>query len=81
MLLQFNIKILHLLLSGAYVPLTRDDNIVVDQILASCYGSFDHDLAHLMMMPIQWFPDILVFIFGVNNEYTGYVNIAKEFGR
>ena len=83
MLWQFNIyiKIFHLLFLGAYVPLTEDGNIVVDQILASCYASFDHDLAHLMMMPMQWFPDILGFIFGVNNEYTGYVNIAKEFGR
>ena len=54
---------------GAYVPLTRDGNIVVDQMLASCYASFDHDLAHLMMMPMQWYPEMLGFIFGVNNEY------------
>ena len=54
MLWQFNIyiKIFHLLFLGAYVPLTADGNIVVDQILASCYASFDHDLAHLMMMPM-----------------------------
>ena len=75
------IKILYYLLSGAYVPLTADGNIVVDQILASCYASFDHDLAHLMMTPMQWNPEIIEFIFGVNNEYSGYVNIAKEFGR
>ena len=66
---------------GAYVPLTKDGNIVVDQMLASCYASFDHDLAHLMMIPMQWYPEKLGFIFGANNEYTGYVSIAKEFGR
>ena len=75
------IKILYYLLSGAYVPLTTDGNIVVDQILASCYASFDHDLAHMMMTPMQWNPEIIEFIFGVNNKYSGYVYIAKEFGR
>ena len=34
-----------------------------------------------MMTPMQWNPQIIEFIFGVNNEYPGYVNIAKEFGR
>ena len=42
-------------LSGAYVPLTEDGNIVVGGILASCYASFDHDLAHLAMVPMQWY--------------------------
>ena len=37
-------------LLGAYVPLTEDGNILVDGVLASCYASFDHGLAHLIQV-------------------------------
>ena len=67
--------------SGAFVPLTEDGNIVVDGVLASCYASFDHDLAHFSMIPIQWYPDMIEWIFGINNGSPEYVNIAKGFGR
>ena len=67
--------------SGAYVPLTEDGNIVVDGVLASCYASFNHDLAHFLMIPIQWYPDMMERIFGVNNGSPEYVNIAKGLGR
>ena len=33
-----------------------EGSIVVDSILASCYGSYDHDLAHLAMAPMRMFP-------------------------
>ena len=33
------------------MPLTEEGNIVVDGVLASCYASFDHDLAHIAMVP------------------------------
>ena len=66
---------------GAYVPLTEEGNIVVDGVLASCYASFDHDLAHITMAPIQWFPEIIEGIFGKEKESLAYVNIAKELGR
>ena len=67
--------------SGTYVPLTADGNIVVDGVLASCYTSFNHDLAHISMIPIQWCPNMMEWIFGVNNDSPEYVNIAKGFGR
>ena len=67
--------------SGAYVPLTEDGNILVDGVLASCYASYDHDLSHFAMTPMQWFPEILQWAFGMNKAYPIYVNIAKEFGR
>ena len=58
-----------------------EGNIVVDGVLASCYASFDHDLAHFAMTPIQWFPEIIHWIFGENDGSSGYHDIAKEFGR
>ena len=67
--------------AGAYVPLTREGNIVVDGVLASCYASFDHDLANIAMTPMQWYPDLLEWIFGVKNGSPGYVDLAKKLGR
>ena len=67
--------------SGAFNPLTEGGNIVVSGVLASCYASFNHDLAHFAMIPIQWYPDMMEWIFGVNNGTPEYVNIAKGFGR
>ena len=72
-------KILYIL--GAHVPLTEDGNMVVDGVLTSCYASFNHDLAHFMIKPMQWYPEIIEWIFGVSNYYPAYVNMAKEFGR
>ena len=66
---------------GAYVPLMAEGNIVVDGVLASCYASFDHDLAHFVMTPMQWFPRVLEWIFGVYHGQPDYVTTAKEFGR
>ena len=51
---------------------------MVDGVLASCYASSDHDLAHIGMAPMQQHPEIIEWIVGENN---GYVDIAKEFGR
>ena len=66
---------------GAYVPLTDEGNIVVDGILSSCYASFDHDLAHIAMTPMKWFPELIEWIFGNNNGMQGYLSIAKTIGR
>ena len=67
--------------SGVFDPLTADGNIMVDGVLASCYASFNHDLAHLMMIPMQWYPEIIEWIVGANDGHPAYVGIAKEFGR
>ena len=60
--------------------MTEDGNIVVDRVLASCYASFNHDLAHIAMKPIQWYPDIVEWVFGMHNKHPSYVSIVKEFG-
>ena len=57
-----------------------DGNIVVDGILASCYASFDHDFAHIGMLPMQLFPTITEWIFGEDNGSPAYVNIIGDFG-
>ena len=68
-------------LLGAYVPLTEEGNIMVDGVLASCYASFDHNLAHIVMAPLQWFPEIMELIFGEKNGSPVFVNIMKYLGR
>ena len=73
--------IISALFTGAYVPLTTEGNIMVNGVLASCYPSADHDLAHFAMIPIQWFPGTIEWIFGEENGFQGYVTIIEEFGR
>ena len=62
-----------------------EGRILVDGILASCYASIHHDLAHIGMTPIQWFPWAVEFIFGeIYDKSIGlppYVNINEEVGR
>ena len=70
-----------LISEGSYVPLTTEGNIMVDGVLASCYASFDHDLSHFFMTPVQWFPDMIEFAFGWKNGIQGYTSIAKLVGR
>ena len=65
---------------GAYVPLTKEGNIIVDGVLTSCYADFHHDLAHLVMAPMQVFALALEWIFGDDTGFPIYVNIARELG-
>ena len=64
-----------------YVPLTMEGNLVVDGILASCYPSSYHDMAHLAMTPIRWFPRMIEMIFGDDNGFQALVNILEHVGR
>ena len=71
------------LLSGAYVPLTMEGNILVDGILASCYPSVRNDLAHIGMTPMRWFPWMVEQIYGEGegSGSPGYVEVARQWAR
>ena len=66
---------------GAYVPLTMEGTIMVDGVLASCYPSADHDLAHIGMTPIRWFPGMVEWIFGNDDGWQVYTKISRNVGR
>ena len=57
------------IISGAYDPLTTDGKILVNGIQASCYAEFHHDLAHIVMTPMQRFPE----------SFNGYLEKTPEF--
>ena len=54
---------------------------MIDGVLASCYPSSNHDLAHLGMKPIQLFPKITKWIFGEDNGFQVYSNIEEQLGK
>ena len=58
-----------------------EGNIVVDGVLASCYPFVSHDLAHIGMVPIRWFPKIIEWLFGEDNGFQVYVLIAEDLDR
>ena len=72
---------MNFLFLGAYVPLTVEGNLIVNGVLASCYASVNHDLAHLGMTPIQWFPEIVKWVFGEDAGLEGFVKIFKELSK
>ena len=67
--------------AGAYVPLTTEGTIVVDEMLASCYADFDHDLAHLIVKPMQKFAEMMDWIFGNELGFPVYVGTARQLGK
>ena len=48
------------LLPGVYCPITASGCIIADGILASCYASFPHNLAHTLMLPARLMPSLLI---------------------
>ena len=58
-----------------------EGNIVVDGVLASCYPSCHHDMAHIGMTPLSWFPKVTKWIFDEDNGFLVYVKVLDYFGR
>ena len=63
-----------------YVPLMMEGNIVVDGVLASCYAMVQHDIAHIWLTPLRWFPQMTNWIFGENNGFSGYADVLRDLG-
>ena len=59
-----------------------EGNIMIDEILASCYTSVsNHDLVHLVMKPLQCFPPtVMETIFGIDNGSPSIVRIFEHLG-
>ena len=61
--------------------MTSEGNIIVDEVLASCYAStVDHHLAHFVTTPIRWFPDIIQMIFGEEERISAFMRIYEALG-
>ena len=54
---------------------------MVDGVLASSYSSFDHDLAHIILLPVRQFSAMIEWIFGEENKSSVLVNIVKGFSK
>ena len=54
---------------------------MVDGVLASCYAIVDHNIAQIVMKPIQWYPAIIELVFGDENGVSAYINVARSVGR
>ena len=57
--------------------MTVEGNIIVDGVLASCYDSVNHDVAHIGMKPMQWFPDIIQWVFGEDDRFSAFAKTVK----
>ena len=65
-------------ISGAYVPLTKEGNNIVDGVLASCYPSVNHDVSHFGLILMKWFPEIVEQIFSDDDGLHNFANIGKN---
>ena len=54
--------------------------MVVDGVLASCYPFYDHDLAHMTMISLRWYPEVMEWFFGVDDGFPGFVMILEILG-
>ena len=54
---------------------------MVDRVLASCYDSINHDVAHSLIKPFQWYPGLVKSIFGDGSELPAYVGILEDVNR
>ena len=64
---------------GAYVPMTMEGDIVVDRVLASCYASAHHDVAHIALTPLRWFPGLTKGLIGEDGGFAVYGKMAQLF--
>ena len=63
------------------MPLTKEGNIVVDDILTSCYADFNHNVAHLAMKPMQVISKIMEWLIGNDTGFPVYVKTARQLSK
>ena len=66
---------------GAFTPVTMDGKIIVDGILASCYAFYDHEIAHIGITPMRWFPWLIERIFGKDNKSPDFLNVIGDLAK
>ena len=54
---------------------------MVNGVLASCYPSNDHDLAHLGMAPMRLFPETIQWMFGDDGGFSVFALTNEELGK
>ena len=52
----------------------------MDGVLASCYASIDHNLGHIGMTPMRWFPGIMEYVFGNSEGTSAFISLAEKVG-
>ena len=57
-----------------------EENLVVDNVLASCYDSCPHDLNYIVMASTNWFPEVIEWLFGDDNGCLAFVGVLLELG-
>ena len=58
-----------------------EGNLVVDGVLASCYPSSHHDMAHIGMTPVRWLPKITGWVFGEESGFSIFIAMAENIGK
>ena len=63
----------------AFVPLTMEGNIMVDEALASCYASGHYDIVHNTLVFVRYFPELVMWNFGEEDVFSSYIKIIQHF--
>lgn len=64
---------------GIHAPLTREGNIVVNSVVASCYAMIsDHELAHIALAPVRWFSYLNEWVFGLETSSPTRIRILNS---
>ena len=60
------------------MPLTKEGTIIVEGVLASCYPSVDHDVAHFAVTPMRWFSGVTDWMLGAQDGVPVYVKTCEQ---
>lgn len=63
--------------TGYYSPLTEPGTIVVDGLLTSCFASFPHELANMVLYPVRKWPSVFL---GTDGGPGTYIKLVKTLG-